>query len=222
MMVALERVRIEKVEKSCPYYDGRRVPPGSCIQDTSILVPLHILQKTPLYKSELEDALRTTASYNVPTIKVVRFPAEGQKTFIKTINFLGGTPLPSLDAAGSEDIDILKSLLTVYNVCLELQTEELAHAVLAHIESYQYSKLQTFIDFAREVYGDTGSEKHAVDSIIGKAFKPKLTELFPHLLQGGDVQRINAMGGVLNIELFDIATKHLAVIPNMKAEKKTE
>jgi hypothetical protein len=218
-MVALKRFSIDTITKAYPYYEGRRVPPGSCIYDTSILVPLYVLQKIPLYKSELEAALGTTTSHGIPTIKDVRLPAAGINGFIKTINFLGGTPLPSIDAAGSEDIEILKSLLTVYNVCIELQIEQLAHAVLAHMETYQYPKLKTFIDFAREVYGDTGSKKHAVDSVIGKAFKFKLTELFPRLLEGGDVQRINAMGGVLNIELFDVASKHFAGVSNMKAEK---
>ena len=94
-----------------------------------------------------------------------------------TLIFLGGTPLPINGAAGTQDIDTLKSLLIIYDVCTELQIEALEHAVLGHLADYDFPELDTFFAFAREVYGDTGSKKREVDSLVGKAVKLKLAAL---------------------------------------------
>jgi hypothetical protein len=184
-----------------------------------ILVPQHILERIPFYTSELESALRTTGPNGIPTIMDAKIPDAGEEAFIKTIDFIGGTPLPEIDATESQDIETLKSLLAVYDVCIELQTEELEQAVLDHISNNQYPKLQSFVDFAREVYGDSGPKKRAVDSSIGKAVKLKLTTLFPRLLQGGDVKRITGVGGILSTELLEVTIKHFAGVSNMKFEE---
>lgn len=147
------------------------------------------------------------------------FPATGQEAFVKTLNFLGGTPLPVIGAAGTQDIDTLKSLLAVYDVCTELQTEALEHAVLGHMIEYEYPKLDTVIAFAREVYGDTGSKQHEVDSSIGKAVKLKLAALLPRLLQEGEAKEIPAKGGVVCAELLEVTIKHLSGASNVISEE---
>lgn len=195
-----------------------RVTSDACVNNTSILVPQHILQNVPFHKSELESALSTTGPNGIPTIKDANIPGAGEEAFIKTIDFLGGTPLPAIDAPGSQDIETLKSLLAVYDVCIELQTEELEQAVLDHISNYQYHKLKSFIDFARHAYGDLGPKKRAVDSSIGKAVKLKLTTLFPRLMQGGDAKRITGVGEILSTELLEVTIKHFAGVSNMKFE----
>jgi hypothetical protein len=106
----------------------------------------------------------------------------------------------------------------VYDVCIILQTEGLEHAVLDHISKYQYPELKTFIHFAREVYGDSGSEKRAVSSSVGKIVNFKLTALFPRLLQEGGVKRITGVGGILSTELLEVTIKHFAGVSNMKFE----
>lgn len=196
-----------------------RVTSDACVTNTSILVPQHILQHVPFYKSELESALSTTGPNGIPTITDAKIPGVGEEAFIKTIDFLGGTPLPAIDAPSSQDIETLKSLLAVYDVCIELQTEELEQAVLDHISTYQYPKLKSFIDFARHAYGDLGPKKRAVDSSIGKVIKLKLTALFPRLLQGGDVKRITGVGGVLSTELLEVTIKHFAGVSNTRFEE---
>lgn len=165
-------------------YHGRNANSSTTrTSETRILVPQHILQKVPFYKSELESALITKSSNGIPKIKDAKFPSSGQEAFITTLNFLGGTPLPVIGADDTQDIDTLKSLLAVYDVCIELQTEALEHAVLSHLAAYDYPRLDNFVDFAREVYGDTGSKTREVESSIGKVVKRKLTELLPRLLQ---------------------------------------
>jgi len=184
-----------------------------------ILVPQHILQKIPFYKPELDTALSTTGPNGIPTITDAKIPGASEEAFVKTIDFIGGTPLSEIDAKGSQDIETLKSLLAVYDVCVELQTEELEQAILDHFSNYQYPKLQSFIDFAREFYGDVGPKKRAEDSSIGKIVKLKLTALFPRLLREGDVKRITGVGGILSTELLEVTIKHFAGVSNMKFEE---
>lgn len=95
-----------------------------------------------------------------------------------SLNFLGGNYATSDDwRCWNTRHRHPQSLLTVYDVRTELQTEALEHAVLLHLADYGYPKLDTFIAFAREVYGDTGSKKREVDSLVGKAVKLKLAAL---------------------------------------------
>lgn len=195
------------------------VTTSPCTDNTSILVPQHILQKVPFYKSELETALSATGPDGIPTIKNAKIPDAGEEPFIKAIDFIGGTPLPAIDAPGAQDIETLKSLLAVYDVCIELQTEELEQAVLSHISDHQYPKLKSFVEFARQVYGDVGSKKRTVNSSIGKVIKLKLTVLLPRLLQEGEEKRVTAMGGVLSTELLEVIVKYYSGVANMKFEE---
>lgn len=187
--------------------------------ETRILVPQHILQKIPFYKYELESALSTKSPSGIPKIKDAKFPSTGQEAFITTLNLLGNTPLPVIGAAETQDIDTLKSLLAVYDVCMELQTGALERAVLGHLASYDYPKLDTFVAFAREVYGDTGSKKREVESSIGKVVKRKLTELLPRLLQEGEAKEITSKGGILCTELLEVTIKHFSGVSNVKSEE---
>lgn len=203
------------IEKEKTHTCGR----STCGDTTRILVPQQILQTIPFYKSELESALSTTNPNEIPTIKNAKIPSAGEKAFVKTINLLGGAPLPVIDTPGCEEIETLTSLLAVYDTCIQLQTEELERAVLDHMANYEYLKLKTFTDFAREVYGDTGSKKRAVDSSIGKVIKLKLTALFQRLLQEGEEKRIIALGGVLGTELLEVIVKYYSGVANMKFEQ---
>jgi hypothetical protein len=212
----LTLVALEKVTEHTSYH-GRYST--TRITEVSILVPQHILQKVPFYKSELESALSTKTPNGIPKIKDAKFPATGKEPFITTLNFLGGTPLPIIGAAGTQDIDTLKSLLPVYDVCKELQTEALEHAVLSHLADYDYPKLDIFVAFAREVYGDTGSKKREVDSSIGKAVKLKLAALLPRSFQEGVAKNITAKDGVLCTELLEVTIKHFSGASNMEIEE---
>lgn len=136
-----------------------------------------------------------------------------------TLIFLGGTPLPVIGAAGTQDIDTLKSLLTMYDVCTELQIEALEHAVLGQLADYDFPELDTSVAFAREVYGDTGSKKREVDFSIGKAVKLKLAALLLRLLQEGGAKDVTAKGGVLCTELLEVTIKHFAGVSNVKIEQ---
>jgi len=220
--LALTLVALKHNTRYISYHGRHSSSTATQTTTTLFLVPQHILEKIPFYKSELESALSTKVTNQVPKIKDAKFPGAGQEAFITTINLLGGTPLPVIDATESQDIDTLKSLLTVYDVCMELQTEALEHAVLDHMSDYQYPKLDTFVAFAREVFGDTGLEKRAVDSSIGKVIKRKLVELLPRLLQEGDAKKIIEMGGVLSTELFDVVVGNSSGATQVEGDIKTE
>ena len=112
------------------------------------MVPQQILQEIPVYKSTLESDLNTTDANGVPTMTNAKIPSAGEKAFVKAINFVGGTPLPVLEATEDRDIETLKSLLAVYDVCIEFQIEALEHAILDRMTKHEYPKLKTFIDFA--------------------------------------------------------------------------
>ena len=220
-MPRLSLIALKKSSKSTKSTTDKwgRTDSTPCIDNTSILVPQHIMQKIPFYKRDLQSALSKTCPNEITTITNVKIPEAGEEAFIKTINFLGGTPLPAINVTGTEDIDTLMCLLDVYDVYVELQTKELEQAVLDCVSRYQYPKLETFVDFAREVYGDLGPKKRAVDSPIGKVVKLKLTALFPRLLQKGDVKRMTAMGGVLSTELLEVTIKYYSGVSNMKFEE---
>lgn len=177
------------------------------------------MQKIPFYKVDIQSTLSKTSPNGITTIRNAKIPSAGEEAFIKTINFLGGTPLPALNTAGTEDIETLRSLLSVYDVCVELQIKGLEQTVLYHMSKYQYPKLEAFVTFAREVYGDLGSKKRAVDSSIGKLVKVKLAALYPRLSQKGDVKRITAMGGVLSTELLEVTIKYYSGVANMRFEE---
>jgi hypothetical protein len=81
------------------------------------------------------------------------------------------------------EVGSLKSLLGVYEVCIELQTAVFERAVFNRMANYQYPNMDTLVAFAREVYGDTASEKRVVDSSVGQVVKAKLTTFLPRLLR---------------------------------------
>lgn len=91
-----------------------------CTKNTSILIPQHILEKIPFYTSDLESALSATDHNGIPTILNAKIPSADEEAFIKAIDFIGGTAIPSTDATGAQDIETLKSLLAVYDVCIKL------------------------------------------------------------------------------------------------------
>jgi hypothetical protein len=100
--------------------------------------------------------------------------------FIQTVKYLSGTPLPAM---WPREVGSLKSLLGVYEVCIELQTAVFERAVFNRMANYQYPNMDTLVAFAREVYGDTASEKRVVDSSVGQVVKAKLTAFLPRLLR---------------------------------------
>jgi hypothetical protein len=103
-------------------------------------------------------------------------------------------------------------------MCIVLKTAALERAVLDHLGTYHYPHSNVFIDFARDIYGDTGPKKRAVDSSIGRVIKIKLAALLPRLLKDGDVKRITAMGGVLSTELLEVTIKHFSGGSDIKPE----
>jgi hypothetical protein len=188
----------------------------------TILVPQYTVQQIPIYKSQLEGALRTKHPNEIPKIFALEVPPADTaqaNTFIKTLSFIGGTPLPAFDTAGVRPTDTLNALLAVYDMCIVLNTAALERAVLDHLAAYHYPHSNAFIDFARDIYGDTGSKKRAVDSSIGRVIKSKLAVLLPRLLKDGDVKRITAMGGVLSTELLEATIKHLSGGSYVKGEQ---
>jgi hypothetical protein len=187
----------------------------------TILVPQYTVQQIPIYKFQLENALRTKPPDEIPKIFALEVPPADTaqaNTFVKTLSFIGGTPLPAFDAAGVRPTDTLNALLAVYDMCIVLKTAALERAVLDHLGTYHYPHSNVFIDFARDIYGDTGPKKRAVDSSIGRVIKIKLAALLPRLLKDGDVKRITVMGGVLSTELLEVTIKHFSGGSDIKPE----
>lgn len=171
------------VKAPVPARYGRNYATTPNTADTyTILVSQHVVQQIPIYKSLLKEALSTKDPNEIPKIYISEVPATDviqASAFIKTMNFLGGAAVPAVNTIGARAIDTLKSLLAVYDVCVVLKTEALEQAVLDRMAGYHYPNTDTFVEIAREVYGNTGPKQRAVDSSIGKLVKSKLAELLP-------------------------------------------
>ena len=185
---------------------------GGSSHVASIFIPQQTLQRIPVYEFKVGRVLATKDRNDVPTIidEALLSAMEDPSTLVKTINFLGGAPLPNIGDAGADDNRTLSSLLGVYDVCIELKIKALEEAILGHISSCTYATWDIFIKFAKEVYGDTGKKKRTVDSSIGRVIKLKLTAFLPSLMQDGTTQRVSAVGGVLSAQLLDITIKHFS------------
>jgi hypothetical protein len=202
----------------------RKLNYGTPTHVASIFVPQHILQRISVYERQIHGALATKDRNQVPTItdEVLLGVIEQPAAPIKAIDFLDGAPLPNIGEAGADDNITLSSLLGVYDVCIELQIKTLEEAILGHMSSCTYATWDTFIKFAKEVYGDTGKKKRAVDSSVGKVVKLKLTAFLPRLMQDGTAQRISAMSGVLSAQLLEITIKHFSGDVKLEQSMKIE
>jgi hypothetical protein len=198
----------------------KRTGYGGSSHIASIFVPQHILQQIPAYASRLGSALATKDRNDIPAIvdEGLLSAVEEPHPLIKAINFLSGAPLPKIGDAGANDSITLSSLLSVYDVCIALEVNALREAILDHMSTCKYATWDIFINFAKEVYGDTGKKKRAPDSPVGKVIKLELTDFLPQLMQDGTAQRISAMGGVLSAQLLEITIKHLSGGHNVKSE----
>ena len=187
----------------------------------SIFVPQHILQQIPVYESSFVGALDTKDRNHIPTItdEQLLSAVEQPDPLIKAINFLSGAPTPKIGDSGAYDSTTLSSLLGVYDVCIALEIKPLRDNILEHMSSCKYVTWDIFINFAKEVYGDTGNKKRAADSPVGKVIQLKLTAFLPQMMQDGTAQRISAMGGVLSAQLLDITIKQLSGGPDVKSEQ---
>lgn len=83
----------------------------------------------------------------------------------------------------------------------------------------EYVTWDIFINFAREVYGDTGNKKRAADSPVGEVIHLMLRIFLPQMMQDGTALRISAMGGVLSAQLLDITIKKLSGGPDVKSKQ---
>lgn len=192
---------------------------GDASHVASIFVPQHILQQIPVYASRLGAALNTKDRNHIPTIidEQLLSAVEQPDPLIKAINFLSGAPLPKIGDSGANDSTTLSSLLGVYDVCIALQIKALRENILEHMSTCKYVTWDIFINFAKEVYGDTGNKKRPADSPIGKVIQLKLTAFLPGMMQDGTAKRISAMGGALSAQLFDITIKQLSGGPDVKS-----
>lgn len=170
----------------------------------TILVPQHVVQQIPIYQSQLKTALSAKDPNAIPRIfgsEISATDATQTGAFIKTMNFLGGAAISAIDSTVAKAIDTFKSLLSVYDVCIVLKTEALEQAVLDRMSGYSFPNTDTFIDFAREIYGDTGPNKRTVDSPVGKVVKQKIAVQL--------VKSSSKRFGVLSTELLEIIMKNL-------------
>jgi hypothetical protein len=170
-------------------------------------VPERVITSIPCYGEQLRVKLASIEGDDEPVI--VDELKRDQKSLGKAFRFLATGYLAPLDASIVPSA-ALDSLITLYNLSIDLDIGDLEDAVLVCIDDMDYDALplDVFMEFARCYYADHGEDSHLTD--IGELIKSKLSYLLPRLEQSMTVDQLSCEGGMLGMQLMTVLLEERA------------
>ncbi|KAM0720577.1 hypothetical protein Q7P37_004713 [Cladosporium fusiforme] len=189
-------------------------------REATVYLPECVVRKIPKYEIELDEVMAAEDDEG-QVFEIQDMRIHPQVAFHWAIGCISGSPLPKIDDPSANRFRELKTLLGVYAVSIELESDTLERAVLDHLDACPSIPTEMFLDFARLVYSGDEHEDlapQAAGSSIGRLIKRKLAIMLPQLLQNGIAQKIKAEGGPLSTELLQVMIDHYSGKHGIKTE----